>query len=376
MVITFPRMGSVHVCVKALLDDYGIDYIIPEQSSKNTLEMGTRHCPEGACLPLKITIGNIIDGCNKGADTLLMVGGKGPCRFGYYCEMQREILHDIGYPVDVITLESVNGNFGELVKRVKKLTGKLTPVKWFTSFLSLAKLSKQVDEIEALCQKKRAIEVEKGATDAIYKRFNEDVFNVQGTRNIREFIRSTKNEISNIEVDTSISPIKVKIVGEIYTTIDPFTNLFLEKILGDMGVEVERPVTVSNWVIEHMLKKGLKLKRDVSHIKEAKPYLKTLIGGHAQETIGNTILAAKNGFDGVIQVYPLGCMPEIVAQSILKTVSNDYDIPVLTLIIDEMTGQQGYLTRLEAFIELLKQRREMKGRMHKLPDNNYMELQG
>lgn len=271
--------------------------------------------------------------------------------------MQREILQDIGYPIDVITLESVNGNLAELVRRVKKLTGRLSPFKWANSFLSLAKLSEEVDEVEALCQKKRARETEKGSTDKAYNKFNEEVFNVKGTKNIREFIRATKNEVSNIEVDENIQPINVKIVGEIYTNIDPFTNLYLEKILGDMQVEVERPVTISNWVIEHMLKKGLHMKRDDQYIKEAKPYLKTLIGGHALDTIGNTIIAAKNNFDGVIQVYPLGCMPEIVAQSILKSVSKDFDIPVLTLIIDEMTGQQGYLTRIEAFIELLKQRR-------------------
>jgi len=322
--------------------------------------MGTSHCPEGACLPLKITIGNIINGCKRGADTLLTVGGSGPCRFGYYCEMQREILNDIGYPIDVITLESVNGDFLELVRRIKKITGKLNPLKWASSFLGVAKLSEKVDELEALCQKKRAREVKKGSTEKIYKKFNKDIYEIKGKKNIKDFIESTKCEVANIETDENISPIKIKIVGEIYTAIDPFTNMFLEKTLGDMGIEVVRPVTISNWVIEHMLKKGIGLKRDLTFAEEAKPYLKTLIGGHAQETVGNTIIAAKNNFDGVIQVYPLGCMPEIVAQSILEPVSRDFDIPVLTLIIDEMTGEQGYLTRIEAFVELLKQRRENK----------------
>jgi len=83
-----------------------------------------------------------------------------------------------------------------------------------------------------------------------------------------------------------------------------------------------------------------------------------MIGGHAQETIGNTVLYAQKGYDGVIQIYPLTCMPEIVAESILPEVQNDIDIPVLTLIIDEMTGEAGYLTRVEAFIDLINRRRE------------------
>ena len=83
-----------------------------------------------------------------------------------------------------------------------------------------------------------------------------------------------------------------------------------------------------------------------------------MIGGHAQETIGNTVLYAKDGYDGVVQIYPLTCMPEIVAESILPAIERDYNIPVLTLIIDEMTGEAGYLTRIEAFVDLLNRRRE------------------
>jgi predicted nucleotide-binding protein (sugar kinase/HSP70/actin superfamily) len=70
------------------------------------------------------------------------------------------------------------------------------------------------------------------------------------------------------------------------------------------------------------------------------------------------VLYAKNGFDGVVQIYPLTCMPEIVAQSILPSIERDYDISILTLIIDEMTGEAGYMTRIEAFVDLLNKRRE------------------
>jgi len=51
-------------------------------------------------------------------------------------------------------------------------------------------------------------------------------------------------------------------------------------------------------------------------------------------------------------------MPEIVAESILPAVERDYNIPILTLIIDEMTGEAGYMTRIEAFVDLLRKRRE------------------
>ena len=73
--------------------------------------------------------------------------------------------------------------------------------------------------------------------------------------------------------------------------------------------------------------------------RERKPYLRTMIGGHARETIGYAVRYAKAGFDGIIQIYPLTCMPEIVAQSILPAVERDYNILYLCLIVDEMTGR-------------------------------------
>ena len=41
------------------------------------------------------------------------------------------------------------------------------------------------------------------------------------------------------------------------------------------------------------------------------------------------------------------------------TISKDKDFPIMSLVIDEMTGEAGYITRIEAFVDLLE-RRERK----------------
>lgn len=82
-----------------------------------------------------------------------------------------------------------------------------------------------------------------------------------------------------------------------------------------------------------------------------------MVGGHGQNSIGETILYAKRGFDGVVQLAPFSCIPEIVAKSILPKVSKDYNIPVLTFFLDEQTGEEGIKTRLEAFVDLLRQKK-------------------
>jgi predicted nucleotide-binding protein (sugar kinase/HSP70/actin superfamily) len=59
----------------------------------------------------------------------------------------------------------------------------------------------------------------------------------------------------------------------------------------------------------------------------------------------------------MIQLAPFTCIPEIVARTILPTVSRDYDIPVLTFFLDEQTGKAGMLTRLEAFTDLMRRKK-------------------
>jgi len=353
-------MGNTYITAKALLDDLGLEYIIPPFSVKKALEIGTKYAPEFACLPLKINLGNFIQAYQQGADTILITGGRGPCRFGYYCEMHREILRDNGYDMDVIALEVPNGDLKEFFRRIKKLAGTLNIHKLCKIAANVTLVAKMVDELESFVFRTRPRELEKGSTDKIYGRFLKDVMKVKGSAEIMSLVKKTIEEISRLNIDNTVKPFKIGIVGEIYTTIDINSSFEIESKLGSMGAEIHRPVNVSGWIIEHIIKHALHLPRNLRYAEAAKPYLGTMIGGHAQETVGNTVLFAKDGFDGVIQIYPLTCMPEIVAQSILPAIERDFDIPILTLIIDEMTGEAGCYTRLEAFMDLLQKRRERK----------------
>lgn len=359
MKLTFPHMGNTYIVVKAMLDELGVDYIIPPFNSKKSLEIGTKLAPEMACLPLKINLGNYVEAYNRGADTILITGGRGPCRFGYYCEMSREILQDNGYKMDVITLEIPKNDPMEFIRRIKGLTGHLNPFKIVPVVKETAILSKKVDELERLVFKLRPRELERGSVDRIYKLFFQKVKLVKGIKSTVKLIEDTRNSLYRIKIKSGFEPLKVGIIGEIYTTIDSSTNFNIEAVLGNMGIEVDRSVTLSGWIFDHMLKSLFPFNKDISYQKEAKPYLGAMIGGHAQETIGNAVKYAKSGYHGIIQIYPLTCMPEIVAQSILPAIERDYDIPILTLVIDELTGEAGYMTRIEAFTDLLIRRREI-----------------
>ncbi|MDP4108677.1 MAG: CoA protein activase [Bacillota bacterium] len=359
MILTFPHMGNTYITAKVLLDELGVSYVIPPLDNQEALSIGARYAPELACLPLKINLGNYIKAYEQGADTILITGGCGPCRFGYYSEIEQGILRDLGIKMDVIALEKPDAGLLELMRRIYRLSGYEKNVnRVIGAVKKAARISALVDELERQTFRTRPRETAKGSTDRIYSAFRENVLNAKGYDGIKKLIGETSEKLSAIKVNRNQTPLKIGIVGEIYTTIDSATSFNLDIKLGNLGVEVDRAVTVSGWIIDHMFKKALRLPYDTGYVDAAKPYLKTMIGGHAQETVGHSAQYADRGFDGIIQIYPLSCMPEIVAQSVLPGLSRDKDIPVMTLIIDEMSGEAGYMTRIEAFLDVLDRRRE------------------
>lgn len=369
MKVTFPHMGNQYVAIKVLLEELGVDVVIPPKCSKETLDIGVKHSPESICLPLKVHMGNYIESIELGADTIVLTGSCGPCRFGYYSILQRELLMEAGYDVDIILLDPPQGDYKSFFNRIFKLTGTKNPYKILRAFKKAMDVLKMVDDLEDTTYYKRPREKLRGAVDRHYDNFHRDIPMVYGYEAVCHLIKETKKKIMAVEEDIHRDIIKIGIIGEIYTIIEPFVNLDIERKLGSLGVEIDKSLKISRWAKEHLLLTPLKRTDEQETWDAAAPYLKTMIGGHGRETVGYGVRFAEEGFHGIIQIYPLTCMPEIVAQSILPTVEKDHNIPYLCLIVDEMTGEAGYMTRLEAFVDLLRRRKEMEEREKLLSGN-------
>ncbi|MBC8590868.1 2-hydroxyacyl-CoA dehydratase [Wansuia hejianensis] len=358
MKITFPHLGNVYIAAKAFLEDMGHEVIPPPVCSRKTLEIGTKFSPEMMCMPFKIFIGNYIESIQKGADTIVITGSCGPCRFGFYGDMQKDLLRDLGYDVEVIVLESPKEGLKDFKNNIGKLIGSNSLWSIGKNIKPALNLIKIIDELTQLSNKVRAFALDKKEVNKIMDDYYEEAVRVCGTKEITKLTRATENKLKEVKVDQSHSPIKIGIIGEIYTIIEPFVNLEVERKLGDMGVLVEKSLTPTKWFDHHVYSYPFGSKEENLKFKLAKPYLKTMVGGHGRETIGSAIYYNNMGYDGTIQILPLNCMPEIVAKSILKTVSKDLNFPIMTLVVDEMTGEAGYMTRLEAFVDLINKRRE------------------
>jgi predicted nucleotide-binding protein (sugar kinase/HSP70/actin superfamily) len=352
-------MGNIYIALKAVFEELGVEVIPPPKCSKNTLEIGTKHSPELICIPFKITVGNYIESIKRGADTLFMWGGCDVCRIGFYNTLQKEILRNLGYPIELICVEPFKNikEINNFLQKLQRISGTKNYLKIFAAFVKGIKLLNEVDDFDALVHKIRPREVSKGEVDQLYDKFEKEMYLARGYKEITIIIKKYKEALKNIQINEKRDILKIGIVGEIYTVVEPFINLDIIKRLGNMGVEVHRSVVSSEFINEQLdFIPFIHSEKEEVH-RAAKNYLDTEIGGHARHTIGNTVRYAQEHYDGVIHLLPFTCMPEIVASSILPTIKKEKDIPILKIILDEMTGEVGYFTRIEAFVDLLERRR-------------------
>lgn len=109
-----------------------------------------------------------------------------------------------------------------------------------------------------------------------------------------------------------------------------------------------------------MKRRGVDRQTFLDAKKQAHRYFPKEIGGHGIESIIHTIYYGMRKFDGVIHILPMPCMPESTVAPILDDISHDYGIPLMRLIFDTHTAEAGLDTRLEAFVDILKRKKDKK----------------
>ncbi len=355
MRIGMPHMGNSYIPFKALFQRLNVDFVVPPVTNQHTLSLGVRHSPEGLCIPFKLTLGNLIEAAELGADTLLIPGGSGVCRLGYYAKTQEQILRDLGYNnAEVIRIGLSEHKLFSLLKIIKRLSNNAPWIRIISAFrIGLTKLN-ALDKIERVVQKVRAVELIKGTANKLYAKAIKAIDNTDDYNTLKKVETDCINQLKQITKNTQAQPLIVGITGEIYVLLEPFSNLDVESELGKLGVEVRRRLFLSDWTKFSFFLNSLGIDETARIHKAALPYLKRDIGGDGWESVGEKVLHA-NEFDGLIHLAPFTCMPEIVAQNIMP--STKENIPVLTILCDEQITKTGMLTRLEAFVDLLERKR-------------------
>jgi predicted nucleotide-binding protein (sugar kinase/HSP70/actin superfamily) len=343
MKITFPYWGNYTVAFELLAKKLNLEVVPPEKTTQKTIEKGVKIAPEMYCFPLKVNLGNFLEAIERGADTILMptaLGGS--CRLRYYAFVEDKVLKENGKDVNFVIFDQSLDIFSKL----KKLSG-ANFLKMVEATIFTLKALNIVEKLEKKAQYLRPREIEKGDTDRVlisaFKRMRE----IEKFSELLKFERDVLKELEQIKIERKKVP-RVGIVGEIYTVCDHAINFEIEKKLGNLGVEVHREMNLL-----YHLKKKIFFK-DFFIQRKIKPYLGSTVGGHGRDAIYEMLKYVKEGFDGVIQLLPSFCMPETSVRPILEKIHQETGIPFLSLSLDEQVAEAGIDTRIEAFVDVVK----------------------
>lgn len=377
--VTFPHMGTVYIAWALGLKTVGVEPFIPPYTNKKTLSLGTKHSPEAICLPYKLILGNFIEAIEGGTDFVAMITSPGICRLGEYGSNIKNALKDLGYEANYIELALYDGIKG-MYNFAKELTGKNNPFLFLSAIYMTIRAIFVLDDLETALSYYRAREIKQGEAEKHFKKGLKYILEVNSIKELKEAKKKAILEIAKTEIDKERDILHVDLTGEIFVVLDYFSNQNIERELGKMGVQTRRSLTVGGFlkdaIIPQIFRKG------ETHLQRAfrmaKPYLMRDIGGDALECVSDVAWASEKGKDGIIHISPFTCMPEIMSQNIFPNMREDCNIPILTLIMDEQTGKAGYITRLEAFVDLMRRRKrkEIVNNMQEIPSQDIIKQQG
>ena len=359
--VAVPHMGTISIAWAAGLKKIGVEPYVPPYTSKKTLSYGTKNSPEAICLPYKLILGNFIEAIEGGADYVAMITSPGICRLGEYGNNIQNTLKDLGYKANYIELSLYDGIKG-LYNFLKEISGKNDPILIMRAINITIRKIFAIDDLDRALAYYRAREVKFGEAEKHYKKALKMIDKVDSTLDLKHVYHEALKEIEKTEIDPNREVLHVDLTGEIFLVNDEFSNQNIERELGRMGVETRRSLTVGSFLKDAIIPKAFRPPE--THLQRAermaKPYLMRDIGGDALECVSDVVFADVHGKDGIIHISPFTCMPEIMSQNIFPTMRSEHEIPILTLIMDEQTGKAGYITRLEAFADLMRRKKRTK----------------
>lgn len=379
----------------AAMQSIGIEARVTPESDGRTLELGGRFTSGDECYPQKVVMGDLMkllvdEKLAPDKVAFMIPTANGPCRFGQYAALQRQVLDENGLQdVAILSLTSADGYAG-----IGEHAPELIRTGWRAVVAN--------DILMKMLLKTRPYEVEPGHTDRVYLDALETVAAVierPGVTN-KEKLGDMKAALSRAKAAFLEIPVReedrplIGVVGEIFCRLNTFSNEELIRRIEANGGECwlagvaewiwytteerfrryreEKRRVSKDWAKayltqrvqlrdEHALMEGFE---DVFHgyeephvaevLEYAKPYLpQSGAMGEMVLSTGGTVFFQKKGADGVVDISPFTCMNGIITEAVYPKVSREHDnIPIRVFYFD---GTQSDLDRdVGIFLELAR----------------------
>lgn len=349
--VGFPHIGNYYVPATYLFSKIlHSSIILAPRISQKTIDLGVKYSPSFVCTPFKYTLGTMLEVIEEGADTVVQLGGG--CRYGYYHELQRTIISDLGYDVKFINLITAGRtSVFRIYRELRKIDKHFRKIRSLYYLFVTMKMVKYMDLIDDYIRQYVGFEVDSGSMEKLNFDMLNEFSNCKGYFNLKKIYKKYDSLIKSVRVNVPENVIKVGIIGELYTVMEPFSNYFIEKSLASFNMSVKRYTNASYLMVE----KGKFIRKN---LKKYSRYVKYRMGADATDNIIRTVDMCREGFDGIIHIKSSFCTPEIGSMGIINKVCGDYDVPVMFFSFDSNTSRVGLQTRLEAFNDMIEMRKK------------------
>ncbi len=306
----------------------GIEVVLSSKTTSKTVNSGSKYVVSDTCLPIKVFVGHVIDLLDKGCDTIFIPS-----------------LQSTGHKIN--NCSKVRG-LPEIIRNVINRP--------FTMIEPTLDKTEGIDFNDFCFEAARQL----GITDK--KLINNAIENGWGKYN--HFLRMAKSGIPyekalqnavedkyDLKKADDVKPLSVVIMGHGYNLFDEKISLNLLRKLEKMNIKAYTSLDVSK-------DESIKAIYQLGEIQYWANEL-DLTGTAAHFMLNKKI-------DGIIALSAFGCGPDSLMVEEISYHAKENKIPMLHLTIDEHTGEAGFVTRLEAFVDMLTRKRiqQIKKKSH------------
>lgn len=298
---------------EAFFRTLGAEIILSDETTKSILDCGVRDAVDEACLPVKLYLGHLANLRDKGVDCIFAPRVVSVEKKKYLCpkflglpEMARFSVPGLPELLDVEI--NVNGKYRVTKQNISRLAARFNWRPWVV---------------------RRALKAAKTAQAEYEARLRQGY--------------TPADILSRRQEKRTGGNIRVAVLGHAYNLNDPYISMNLVEKLRDMGAEV---------VTADML-------RPQDICRGASVLEKEMFWTFGKELLGAAIhLLDEGSVHGMVLVASFGCGPDsLVCELAERVYKRSKTTPVLMLTLDEHTGEAGIVTRLEAFVDMLRWRK-------------------
>lgn len=322
----------------------GIKIVLSDVTTKQTLSNGSALVVTETCLPIKIYVGHVLNLLDKGIDKIFVPSIQSVDYKIYNCSKIR------GLP-DLIR-NVVKKDFTLIEPTLDKSEKK----QGLYEFLKEAVAPFGITDEKLI----------KEASKAGWRTYNNfHIMSKSGMSYKKAMNYSLQGKVF-IESNTKEYPISVALVAHGYNIYDERASMKIIDKLESMDVQVHTSLQLSN---EQMLEGINSLGEKLYWANE---FEMTGTAGHYLKD---------NKIDGIIALNAFGCGPDSLMVERISRRAKQFSKPVLHLTVDEQTGEAGFITRLEAFVDMLFRKKratiinkiDINRKGEYIPNTNFIE---